>query len=150
MRFRTGVLVVTFAWLFLIPFSALLPVFARDILAVSTKGQGLLLTSMAWVPCSAPVLLASLGDRMPRGIVMIGGVGIYGMLVVIFAASSSFALSLAVMASFGLCHVTSHALVSTVIQAYSPAKFRGGTMAIFHMTQVVLIVGAMLIGALST
>jgi hypothetical protein len=40
MRFRTGVLVVTFAWLFLIPFSALLPVFARDILAVSTKGSG--------------------------------------------------------------------------------------------------------------
>jgi MFS family permease len=132
---RTGVLVVTFASLFLIPFSALLPVFARDILAVSAKGQGLLLTSMAWVPCSAPVLVASLGDRMPRGIVMMGGVGIYGVLVVIFAASSSFALLLAVMASIGLCPVTSHALVSTVIQAYSPAEFRGGTMAIFHMTQ---------------
>ena len=39
---------------------------------------------------------------MPRGIVMIGGVGIYGVLVVIFAASSSFALSLAVMALIGL------------------------------------------------
>jgi MFS family permease len=102
---RTGVLVVTFASLFLIPFSALLPVFARDILAVSAKGQGLLLTSMAWVPCSAPVLVASLGDRMPRGIVMMGGVGIYGVLVVIFAASSSFALLLAVMASIGLCPV---------------------------------------------
>jgi hypothetical protein len=58
------------------------------------------------VPCS--VLVASLGDRMPRGIVMIGGVGIYGVLVVIFAASSSFALSLAVMALIGLSHVTSH------------------------------------------
>jgi hypothetical protein len=57
---------------------------------------------------------------------------------------------LAVMASIGLCPVTSHALVSTVIQAYSPAEFRGGTMAIFHMTRVVLIVGAMLVGALST
>jgi hypothetical protein len=77
---------------------------------------------------------------------MMGGVGIYGVLVVIFAASSS----LAVMASIGLCHVTSHALVPTVIQAYSPAEFRGGTMAIFHMTQVVLVVGAMLAGALST
>ena len=48
---------------------------------------------------------------------MMGGVGIYGVLVVIFAASSSFALSLAVMASIGLCHVTSHALVPTVISS---------------------------------
>lgn len=81
---------------------------------------------------------------------MIGGVGIYGVLVVIFSASSSFVLSIAVMAMIGLCHVTSHALVQTVIQAYSPPEFRGRTMAIFHMTQVVLVVGAMLIGALST
>jgi hypothetical protein len=51
---RTGLLVVTFASLLLIPFSTLLPVFARDILAVGAKGQGLLLTSMAWVHCSAP------------------------------------------------------------------------------------------------
>ena len=81
---------------------------------------------------------------------MIGGVAIYGVLVVIFSASSSFALSVAVMALIGLCHVTSHALVQTVIQAYSPPEFRGRTMAIFHMTQVVLVVGAMLIGALAT
>ncbi|MCE3242111.1 MAG: hypothetical protein K0Q83_2618 [Deltaproteobacteria bacterium] len=147
---RTGLLVVTFASLLLIPFSTLLPVFARDILAVGAKGQGLLLTSMGLGALLSSVLVASLGDRMPRGIVMIGGVGIYGVLVVIFAASSSFALSLAVMALIGLCHVTSHALVQTVIQAYSPAEFRGRTMAIFHMTQVVLVVGAMLIGALST
>jgi predicted MFS family arabinose efflux permease len=81
---------------------------------------------------------------------MIGGVGVYGLLVVIFSASSSFILSMFVMTLIGLCHVTSHALVQTVIQAYSAPEFRGRTMAIFHMTQVVLVVGAMLIGALST
>ena len=81
---------------------------------------------------------------------MIGGVGIYGILVVIFSASSSFVLSMFVMTLIGLCHVTSHALVQTVIQAYSPPEFRGRTMAIFHMSQVILVMGAMLIGALST
>ena len=147
---RTGLLVVTFASLLLIPFSTLLPVFARDILAVGAKGQGLLLTSMGVGALLSSVLVASLGDRMPRGLVMIGGVGIYGVLVVIFSASSSFILSMSVMALIGLCHVTSHALVQTVVQAYSPPEFRGRTMAIFHMTQVVLVAGAMLIGALST
>jgi hypothetical protein len=96
-------LVVTFASLLLLPFSTLLPVFARDILAVGAKGQGLLLTSIGVGALLTSVLVGSVGDRMPtgiytRGIVTIGGVGIYGVLLVIFAASSLFALSLAVMA----------------------------------------------------
>jgi hypothetical protein len=56
---------------------------------------------------------------------------------------------MALMAVIGLCHVSSHALVQTIIQSYSPREFRGRTMAIFHMTHVVLLLGGMLIGALS-
>ena len=52
--------------------------------------------------------------------------------------------------SIGLCHVSSHALVQTVIQSYSPPEFRGGAIAIFHMNQVLLLLGGMLIGALSS
>jgi predicted MFS family arabinose efflux permease len=150
MAVRTGLLVVTFASLFIIPFSTLLPVFARDLLGVGATGQGLLLTGMGAGALLSSLLIASLGDRMPRGLVMIGGVAVYGILVMIFAASSWFTLSLILMAVMGLCHVSSHALVQTVIQTYSPPEFRGRTMAIFHMTQVVLMIGGMLIGALSS
>ena len=86
---------------------------------------------------------------MPRGPVMIGGVALYGILLVIFAVSSSFLLSMGVMFLIGLCHVTSHALIQIVVQSYSPSEFRGRTMAIFHMTQVILVVGAMFIGGLA-
>jgi hypothetical protein len=54
------------------------------------------------------------------------------------------------MVIVGVVHVTSHALAQTVIQTYSPAEFRGRTMAIFHMTHVVLLAGGILIGALSS
>jgi len=37
-----------------------------------------------------------------------------------------------------------------VIQSYSPPEFRGRTMAIFHMTQVILVIGAMFIGGLAS
>ena len=80
---------------------------------------------------------------------MLGGVALYGVLVVIFSASDWFALSMALMAVIGLCHVSSHALVQTVIQTYSPPEFRGRAIAIFHMTQVLLLVGGMLVGVLS-
>jgi MFS family permease len=147
---RTGLLVVSFASLFIIPFNTLLPVYARDLLGVGATGQGLLLTSMGVGALASAVLIASVGDRMPRGILMIGGVGAYGLLVVVFAFSTSFNLSLALMAVIGLCHVASHALVQTVIQAYSPREYRGRTMALFHMTQVILMVGGVLIGALAS
>jgi len=147
---RTGLLIVMFASLFIIPFTTLLPVFARDLLGVGATGQGLLLTAMGVGALCSSVLVASLGDQLPRGIFMLGGVTLYGFIVVAFSASPWFQLSMALMAIVGLCHVTSHALVQTVIQTYSPSEFRGRTMAIFHMSQVALTVGSMLIGALSS
>jgi MFS family permease len=147
---RVGLLVVSFAMFLLIPFTTLLPVFARDILQVGARGQGVLLTCMGVGALFSSVQVAFLGDRMPRGLVMIGGVALYGVLLVIFSVSSSFLLSMALMFMIGLCHVTSHALIQIVIQSYSPSEFRGRTMSIFHMTQVILVIGAMFIGALAS
>jgi MFS family permease len=147
---RVGLLVVSVAMFLLIPFTTLLPVFARDILQVGAHGQGILLTCMGVGALFSSVLVAFLGDRMPRGLVMIGGVALYGVLLVVFSFSSSFLLSMAVMFMIGLCHVTSHALIQIIIQSYSPSEFRGRTMAIFHMTQVILVMGAMFIGGLAS
>ena len=80
---------------------------------------------------------------------MLGSSMLYGIVLVIFSASPWFALSLAVMVVAGLCHVHSNALVQTVIQSYSPAEFRGRTLAMFSMSMMLTTVGSMLIGALS-
>lgn len=147
---RASLLIVVFASLFIIPFMTLLPVFARDILKVGATGQGLLLSAMGVGALCSSVLLASFGDRLPRINLMLGGVTLYGIIIVAFAASPWFGLSLALMGIVGIVHVTSHALAQTVIQTYSPADFRGRTMAVFHMTHVVLLAGGILIGAFST
>ena len=147
---RASLLIVIFASLFIIPFMTLLPVFARDILAVGATGQGLLLSAMGIGALFSSVLLAYFGDRVPRLTFMLGGVTVYGFLIVAFAASPWFKFSLALMAIVGIVHITSHALAQIVIQTYSPSEFRGRTMAIFHMTHVVLLAGGILIGALSS
>jgi MFS family permease len=146
---RTSLLVVMLASLFIVPFTTLLPVFARDILDVGATGQGLLLTAMGVGALGSAIIIAFFGDRMPRGIFMLGGVALYGVSVVAFAASSWFHLSMALMVIVGFTNVCSHALVQTVIQTYSPSEFRGRTMAIFHMSNVVMTLGSMLIGALA-
>jgi len=146
---RTGLLIVFFASLFIVPFTTLLPVFARDLLGVGATGQGLLLTGMGVGALASAFLVASVGERLPRGMLMLAGVAVYGMVIIAFAASPWFKLSLALMGIVGLCHVSAHALIQTVIQSYSPSEFRGRTTAIFHMSQVVMTVGSMLVGALA-
>lgn len=146
---RAGLLVAMFASLFISPFTTLLPVFARDLLEVGATGQGLLLTAMGIGALFSAVVIAAFGDRLPKGLVMLGGVGLYGLVVIAFAGSPWFEMSMLLMVIVGVCHVTSHALVQTVIQAYSPSEFRGRTFAIFQMNQVVLTVGSMIVGALS-
>lgn len=146
---RTGLLCTMLASLFIAPFTTLLPVFARDLLEVGANGQGFLLTAMGIGALCSAILIASAGDRLPRGMFMLGSTTLYGVIVMIFAASPWFQLSLVMMGIAGLCHVHSNALVQTVIQSYSPSEFRGRTTAIFSMNQVLVTAGSMLIGALS-
>ncbi len=146
---RAGLFIMMCASLFIVPFTTLLPVFARDLLGVGATGQGGLLTAMGLGALCSAVLLASLGDRLPKGLLMLGGVTLYGLSIIAFAASPSFRLSLALMTLVGLAHVSSHALVQTVIQTYSPSAFRGRTMAIFHLSAVVMTLGSMLAGTLA-
>jgi predicted MFS family arabinose efflux permease len=146
---RAGLLIMMGASMFIVPFTTLLPVFARDLLGVGATGQGGLLTAMGLGALCSAVLLASFGDRLPRGLFMLVGVTVYGLSIVAFASSDSFRLSLGLMTLVGLAHVSSHALVQTVVQTYSPSAFRGRTMAIFHMSSVVLTLGSMLAGTLA-
>ena len=147
---RASLLIVIAASLFIIPFMTLLPVFARDILGVGASGQGLLLSAMGVGALGSSVIIAAIGDRLPRINIMLGGVTLYGIIIVAFAFSPWFHFSLVLMVIVGVVHVTSHALAQTVIQTYSPVEFRGRTMAVFHMTHVVLLAGGILIGALSS
>jgi predicted MFS family arabinose efflux permease len=147
---RASLLIVTCSSIFMIPFMTLLPVFARDVLHVGATGQGLLLSAMGVGALFSSVLIASFGDRVPRINVMLGGVTIYGLLIAAFAISPWFKLSMVLMGLVGVVHVTSHALAQTVIQTYSPSEFRGRTMALYHMTHVILLAGGILIGALAS
>jgi len=147
---RASLLIVTSASLFILPFTTMLPVYARDILEVGPSGQGMLLTAMGIGALGSSVLVASIGDRLPRGILMLGGVTLYGVAVVAFAASPWFPLSVALMVIAGFFHVSSHTLTQVVVQSYTPAEFRGRTMGVLQQTHMVQLIGGMAMGALAS
>ena len=147
---RAALACVMLASFFIVPFTTMLPVYARDLLQVGAQGQGFLLTGMGVGAFFSAALVASSGHRLPRGLLMMVGSVCYGVSILLFAASPWFALSVAAMVAAGLSHVYCNVLVNTIVQTYSPAEFRGRSMAIFGMHQAVITVGAMVYGLLST
>lgn len=146
---RAGILCTVIVSMLMFPFTALLPVFARDLLAVGAAGQGMLLFAMGAGALISAGWIAAAGHRITRGRVILYASMCYGCGLVVFAASGWFALSLAVMVLIGLFHVHANALVATVIQTYAPAEFRGRTMALYSMGQMLSTAGSALIGVLA-
>src|SRR6185436_7935598 len=129
---RAGILCTTIVCTLMFPFTTLLPVFARDLLSVGAEGQGLLLAAMGFGALLSAATIALAGHRMVRGRVMIDSSIVYGVAIVVFAASPWYSLSIVAMVVAGLCHVHANALVHTVVQSNSPPAYRGRTMALFN------------------
>jgi len=146
---RAGILCTTIVCALMFPFTTLLPVFARDLLRVGAEGQGFLLAAMGVGALMSAATIAFAGHRLTRGRVMIDSSIVYGVTLVVFAASPWYSLSLLAMVVAGLCHVHANALVNTVVQSHSPPGYRGRTMALFNMSQMLSTAGSMLIGLLA-
>jgi MFS family permease len=132
------------------PFASMLPVFARDILLIGAQGQGLLLTGMGIGAVSAAFMIAAFGERLPRGPIMIAALAAYGLAIVAFAASPWFLLSFVLMTVTGLCNVSTHALIQTVVQTNTPSELRGRVMSVFQQNQVATTLGSAVTGLLAT
>ena len=146
---RAGILCTTIVCTLMFPFTTLLPVFARDLLGVGAQGQGFLLAAMGFGALLSAATIALAGHRLTRGRVMIDSSMVYGFALVVFAVSSWYSLSIVAMLVAGLCHVHANALVHTVVQSHSPPAYRGRTMALFNMSQMLSTAGSVLIGLLA-
>jgi MFS family permease len=110
--------------------TALLPIFARDILLVGPAGYGLLRAGPA---IGAIIVGASLAHRPLRrhvGAIMLWCVVGYGAATILFALSSSFALSCGAMVALGGFDMVSVVLRQTMVQVATPDEMRGRVSAI--------------------
>jgi MFS family permease len=105
--------------------TALLPVFARDILRVGAEGFGLLRSSPALGAMAVALVLASRPVRRKAGAAMFTGVAIFGVATVVFGLSRSFWLSLVALAILGGADMVSVYVRQTLIQIVTPDAMRG-------------------------
>lgn len=129
---------------FLLPVSMLLPVFARDVLRVGPEGLGALFSATGAGALVGGLSLAGFAERVRRGPMLLGAGAAFAALVGAFALSTSFPLSLALLALAGFCMILTTASVNALLQALVPNAMRGRVMAVY----VVMFLGISPLGHL--
>lgn len=113
--------------------TALLPVYAREILVVGPQGLGFLRSAPAVGALSMSVLLARHPLRRGMGRTMFAAVIIFGFCTMVFALSTSFALSLGTLIILGASDVISVVIRQSLVQMNTPDEMRGRVSAVNSM-----------------
>jgi MFS family permease len=110
--------------------TALLPIFARDILHTGSWGLGLLRSAPAVGALFVSLHLARHPIQGRVGKIMFGSVALYGVATLVFALSRSFLLSLAALASTGAFDMVSVVVRQSLVQLETPNEMRGRVSAV--------------------
>lgn len=113
--------------------TALLPVFAKDILQVGPVGLGLLRSAPAAGALVTSIIMSHRPIERHIGPAMFAIVGIYGITTIAFALSTWFPLSLAALAILGASDAISVVIRFTLVQVETPDDKRGRVSAINYL-----------------
>jgi MFS family permease len=110
--------------------TALLPIYARDILAIGPWGLGLLRSAPAVGALSMALFLARHPPKHRVGRIMFAAVVAFGFATMVFAVSTSFFLSLATLIVLGASDMISVVIRSSLVQLDTPDAMRGRVSAV--------------------
>jgi MFS family permease len=110
--------------------TALLPIYADDILQVGARGYGLLSSAIEAGTLLMAVLLLVLPAIERPGRALLVAVGFYGLATVVFGLSRSFPLSLAAFIAAGMADQVSMVTRAMIIQLATPDPLRGRVSAV--------------------
>lgn len=105
--------------------TALLPVFARDVLHVGGWGYGVLRASPAVGAALVGVYLARNPIRSRAGLAMFSGVAVFGLATIVFGLSSWLWVSALALAVLGGADMISVYVRQTLVQLATPDNMRG-------------------------
>lgn len=110
--------------------TALLPVYANEILAVGSRGFGLLRAAPAIGALAASIALASRRPLQKAGRAMLIASVLFGVLTIGFGVSKSFWLSIALLGASGAADMFSVVIRSTLLQLRVPGHLLGRVASI--------------------
>jgi MFS family permease len=109
--------------------TALLPIYARDILVTGPWGLGLLRSAPAIGALTMSVVLARTALTGHVGRLLFASVGIFALSIIVFALSRSLVLSLVVLAVYGAADAMSVVIRHSLVQLRTPNDMLGRVLA---------------------
>jgi hypothetical protein len=113
--------------------TALLPVFARDILMVGAEGLGWLRAAPAAGAVAAALVMAVRPPLQYAGRTLLLVVAGFGLVTIVFGLSRDFALSLAMLVLLGALDNISVVIRSTLLLTRTPDMLRGRVNAVHYV-----------------
>jgi MFS family permease len=110
--------------------TALLPIFAHDLLHVGPRGLGLLRSAPAIGALAVSIRMTFRPILWRPGLLMFTCVAIYGAATVVFGLSRSLPLSLAALLVVGASDMISVVIRSSMLQLATPSSMRGRVSAV--------------------
>jgi MFS family permease len=129
-RFLLGAITLDLFAVLLGGATAMLPVYARDILHVGTEGLGLLRAAPAVGAAVVALWYAFAPLKRNVGIKMLLSVAAFGAMTVVFGLSRSMLLSLVALALLGGFDMLSVYVRSSLVQLHTPDAMRGRVSAV--------------------
>jgi MFS family permease len=113
--------------------TALLPIYARDILKVGAHGFGVLRSGPAIGAAVMAFVLSRRQIKRHAGLWMFGGVAVFGAATLVFAESKLVILSVAALSVLGAADMISVYVRQTLIQIVTPDPMRGRVSAVSYL-----------------
>ncbi|MGL3821114.1 MFS transporter [Sphingopyxis sp. R3-92] len=129
-RFLLGTITLDLFAVILSGATAMLPVYARDILQTGPEGLGFLRAAPALGAAVVALGLAFRPIERNVGVKMLWAVAVFGAVTVGFGLSTNFALSLGLLAIMGAADMFSVFVRGTLIQLNTPDHMRGRVSAV--------------------
>jgi len=130
------------------PYSVLMPVFAREILHGSARTFGFLIATTGIGALTSTMYLASRRSVRGLGKVIAGAAGLFGAGIIGFALSSHLPLSIACLYLVGFGGMALVASSNTILQTIVDEDKRGRIMSLFSMSFVGMTpIGSLMAGA---
>ncbi|MBK0370147.1 MFS transporter [Flavobacterium agrisoli] len=135
---------------FVLPFTTLTPVYAKDIFNGSASTLGILDGIIGFGAFLGAIYLASLKKETNLNLILVRNSLVFGLGLMLFSymTSFNFAMLFIAIASFGMMAIRT--LTNTIIQVNVPNEFRGRVISIYLMVLTSMMpLGSLLVGGIS-
>ena len=113
--------------------TALLPIFAKDVLETGPWGLGLLRSAPAVGALTASVVLARWSIEARAGKILFASVAAFGISISVFSLSTSLVLSLIALVGYGAADAISVVIRHSMVQTRTPTEMLGRVITVNSM-----------------